>query len=345
MTSPSGGRRDALADWLRIRTEISWPRWSGGRPAAGPPVLDGVRDFLHATRGGRDPEGAVRVLTALDQSLADANQGRQLTLALMAGWQRTVLRRDPVGFRTMPAFAKGGRERYGLEPDTPGRFEECLSESAQSDLPLPSRAARTYLDVLFFHPFEDGNARAAMLALAFVLARDGVSLDQAHSLQTTRWADDADGAADLALLLGILLTAARRRSSPGQPQEQRSGMAKGRPGTTSFALVAQRTVPAQSPCLLLRPRTPELRRDHSSDRAQDAPVEDCRLPVLALGVAEGRLIPAVAGDVADDVVVAEHSGGWGAGRAEEVEGGVGPAARAVRVPRAAFHGQPTVLCS
>ncbi|WSD11282.1 Fic family protein [Streptomyces hirsutus] len=52
-------------------------------------------------------------------------------------------------------------------------------------MPLPSRAARTYLDILFFHPFEDGNARAAMSALAFVLAREGVLLDQVHPLQTT----------------------------------------------------------------------------------------------------------------------------------------------------------------
>ncbi|MEU0602183.1 Fic family protein [Streptomyces sp. NPDC006393] len=217
MTSASVGQQDALAAWLSTRTEISWPRWSGERPAAGPPAPDGVRDFFTATRGGRDPEGTARVLTALDQALTDAKQGRQLTFALMAGWQRAVLHRDPVGFRTMPAFAKGGRERYGLAPDTPARFEECLSESTQPDLPLPSRAARTYLDVLFFHPFEDGNARAAMLALAFVLARDGVSLDQAHPLQVTRWADDADGAADLAVLIGILITAAQRRLFNGSP--------------------------------------------------------------------------------------------------------------------------------
>ncbi|MFD6327107.1 Fic family protein, partial [Streptomyces sp. NPDC058442] len=159
--------------------------------------------------------GAVQVLSALDRALADAEQGAQLTFALMANWQRTVLHRDAVAFRAMPAFAKGGRERYGLAPDTHARFEHCLAESTRPDLPLPSRAARTYLDVLFFHPFEDGNARAAMLALAFVLAREGVSLDQAHPLQATRWADDAEGAADLAVLLGILITAAERRLSNG----------------------------------------------------------------------------------------------------------------------------------
>ncbi|MHA5052512.1 Fic family protein [Streptomyces sp. SD15] len=169
-----------------------------------------------ATRGGRDSEGTARVLIALDVAFADAEQRQPLTFALMTKWQRTVLGHDLVGFRTMPALAKGGRERYGLTPDTQEQFERCLSESAQPDLPLPSRAARTYLDILFFHPFEDGNARSAMLTLAFVLAREGVLPDQVHPLQTTRWAEDAEGAADLAVLLGILITAAERRPSHGR---------------------------------------------------------------------------------------------------------------------------------
>ncbi|MFI1480926.1 Fic family protein [Streptomyces sp. NPDC020747] len=139
----------------------------------------------------------------------------------MANWQRTVLNRASADFRTTTAFAKGGRERYGLASDTRARFERCLSESVQPDLALPSRAARTYLDVLFFHPFEDGNARAAMLALAFVLARETTPLDQVHPLQVTRWADDAEGAADLAVLLGILITAAERRL-PDREQPNRA---------------------------------------------------------------------------------------------------------------------------
>ncbi|WP_338485147.1 Fic family protein [Streptomyces sp. SCSIO 75703] len=217
MTSGSGQPKDSLADWLLIRPEISWPSWRGASPVSGAPARDGFRSFFMATRGGRDSGGTARVLTALDVAFADAEQGRPLAFALMAKWQRTVLGHDLVGFRTMPAFAKGGRERYGLAPDTQTLFEHCLSESVLPNLPLPSRAARAYLDVLFFHPFEDGNARAAMLALAFVLAREGVLLDQVHPLQTTRWADDAEGAADLARLLGVLITAAERRPSHGRP--------------------------------------------------------------------------------------------------------------------------------
>jgi len=216
VTSGPGHQQDALADWLRIRTQISWPCWSGTRPDARAPARDGFRDFFATTRGSRDAEETERVLTALDLAIADAEQGKRLSFDRMANWQRTVLHGAPADFHTVSAFAKGGRERYGLAPDTRARFERCLSESAQPDLSLPSRAARTYLDVLFFHPFEDGNARAAMLALAFVLTREAVPLDQVHPLQATRWADDAEGAADLAVLLGILITAAERRLSSGR---------------------------------------------------------------------------------------------------------------------------------
>lgn len=43
----------------------------------------------------------------------------------------------------------------------------------------------------------------AMLALAFVPAREGILLDQVHPLRTTRWPGDAEGAADPAVLLGF----------------------------------------------------------------------------------------------------------------------------------------------
>ncbi|WP_335979242.1 Fic family protein [Streptomyces sp. CA2R106] len=217
MTPGTCRAEDSLASWLRIRPEIPWPAWRGTRSGSGAPGGDGLRDFFTATRGRRDSEGTARVLAAIDVVFADARQGVPLSFALLAGWQRTVLGRQCVGFRPAPAFAKGGQERYGLAADTRTRFERCLSESTQADLPLPARAARAYLDVLFFHPFEDGNARAAMLALAFLLAREGVFLRDARPVAVMRWADDAEGAADLAVLLGILTTAAERHRTQGAP--------------------------------------------------------------------------------------------------------------------------------
>jgi hypothetical protein len=137
MTFGPGRPKDSLADWLLIRPEISWPSWRGTSPVCGAPASDGFRNFFMATRGCRNSEGTARVLTALDLAFTDAEQRRTLTFALMAKWQGTVLGHDLLDFRTMPAFAKGGRERYGLAPETRALFEHCPSESSQPDLPLP----------------------------------------------------------------------------------------------------------------------------------------------------------------------------------------------------------------
>ncbi|MDJ0344422.1 Fic family protein [Streptomyces sp. H10-C2] len=79
-----------------------------------------------------------------------------------------------------------------------------MREATDRRVPLAARAARVYLDVAFFHPFTDGNARAALLTLVHVLAREDVVLPEVGPLQTTRYADDPEGAADLAILIGVL---------------------------------------------------------------------------------------------------------------------------------------------
>lgn len=79
------------------------------------------------------------------------------------------------------------------------------AQSTDAEAPLAARAARTYLDVAFFHPFADGNGRAALLALAFVLARADVTLDEVGPLHFPRYADDPAGAADLATFVAALI--------------------------------------------------------------------------------------------------------------------------------------------
>lgn len=64
------------------------------------------------------------------------------------------------------------------------------------------RAARVYLDVCFFHPFDDGNARAARLALDHVLTTAGWALSLAEPVFViARGAGDRRGAR---LLAGVL---------------------------------------------------------------------------------------------------------------------------------------------
>lgn len=146
-------------------------------------------------------------------SRAAAARGEPLAPALLDDWQKQVLGMPDVRLRQGDAFAKGGRERYGLSPHTWRDFAACLRQSADPSVPLPARAARAYLDIAFFHPYPDGNARLALLALAHVLEADRVRLDEVGPLQTIRYADDPVGALDLAALVSVLIRATHRRAT------------------------------------------------------------------------------------------------------------------------------------
>lgn len=202
---------DALAAWCHVRNQIDWAFAVGETPAPVEAAVDGLGIWCDVGDRYSDPARGDRLLAALAQSRADASRGRPLTGALLAEWQRLVLGMTEVPFRQGDAFAKGGRERYALTPHTQRDFEHCLRESADPRVPLASRAARAYLDVAFFHPFTDGNARLAMLTLGYVLELEGVRLDQVGPLQTTRYADDAAGAADLAALVSGLIRSTHHR--------------------------------------------------------------------------------------------------------------------------------------
>ncbi|MEV4298689.1 Fic family protein [Microbispora rosea] len=203
---------DALVAWCQVRQQVDWSKH--GAEVVTDPVAARVDGFVAWADGvvrRRDPDRAERLLSALALVYADAAQESPLTFGLIAEWQRLVLGVATAPFRDGYAYAKGGRERYGLTPHTQTDFARHLLESADSGVPLPARAARAYLDVIFFHPFADGNARAALLTLAFVLRRERVMLDHVGPLQTARYADDPAGAADFADLVGVLIRATRRR--------------------------------------------------------------------------------------------------------------------------------------
>ena len=206
---------DALAQWMETRRKVDWAQCGaqvGGREGPVTPAVDGFVRWVEGPVRERDPVRARRLSTALALARADAETGAALTPAVLAGWQRHVLNAPEVPFREGDAFAKGGRERYGLGADTWVDFARCLSESGDPDVPLAARAARAYLDVAFFHPFADGNGRSALLALGFVLHREKVGLDQVGPLPMARYADDPEGAADFAALVAVLIRETARRS-------------------------------------------------------------------------------------------------------------------------------------
>lgn len=208
---------DQLADWCRIRDRVPW---SDARHGLGWPTgpvrasRDGIAHRIAGVEHARDPARARRLHSAYMLVRADAAAGLALDFDLLASWQRTVLGVAEAPFRDAAAFAKNGRERYGLDPDTPARFAHCLADSEDHQVPVAARAARVYLDLCFFHPFADGNARSALLASAFVLAKADIVLDEVGPLaQVQRPADDPDGAAGFADLVVALIEATARRSS------------------------------------------------------------------------------------------------------------------------------------
>jgi hypothetical protein len=156
MTTADMTTADSLAVWLRVRREADWHGAPALRP--GPSARDGFRAWCAGPVHQRDPARAERLLRAHDRAGADAERRAPLDFALLAGWQCEVLGVARAPFRTGDAHAKGGRERYGLTVRTRDDFAACLREAADQDVPLAGRAARAYLDVAFFHPFDDGNA-------------------------------------------------------------------------------------------------------------------------------------------------------------------------------------------
>lgn len=200
--------RDQLVDWWWVRERVAWT--TAARPVTGPVRArrDGVLHFVRTTMAARDAGRAERLMSVLEQVREAATAGGELTFEVLARWQARVLGVPAVGFRDGVAYAKGGRERYGLAPDTAQRYAGCLDEATDPSVPLPSRAARVYLDTAFVHPFPDGNGRAAMLCLYFVLCRDGVVIDlAAPALAVARRADDLPGTLDLVRLIEVLITA------------------------------------------------------------------------------------------------------------------------------------------
>lgn len=232
---------DALAAWCHVRNQVNWISAAGETPAPVEAAVDGFGNWCVAGERSTDSARADRLLAALAQAHADASRRRPLTLQLLTEWQQLVLGLPEVSFRQGDAFAKGGRERYALTPRTRRDFERCLRDSADQRVPLPSRAARAYLDVAFFHPFADGNARLAMLTLAYVLELEGVRLDEVGPLQVTRYADDAAGAADLAVLISVLIRSTHGRTAGARPEGAGS-----RPTAADGAHTAHRVLPGCS---------------------------------------------------------------------------------------------------
>ncbi len=201
---------DALAAWRAVRGHAF-------AHVRDEPVYavahDGHRAYIERFDRARDPDRAERLLAALELCRDSARGGLALTVDQLAEWQAVVLgASQPIELRTTDAFAKGGRERYGAAPDLRGTLEVALAEAGDLAQPVAVRAARVYLDLCFVHPFPDGNARAARLALDHVLTTAGLAIHAARPLfALSRAAGDGDGARAFARAIAMLCGPAAER--------------------------------------------------------------------------------------------------------------------------------------
>lgn len=196
---------DATLAWIGARGRAfsglaAEPVWTDLRPPA-----DGHRRFIEGLERRRDRVRADRMRAALGSCRKAARSSKPLDFELLARWNAMLLGQQHSRYRDSDAYAKDGRERYGTAVGEP-TFFAYLDQASDATVPITTRAARVYLDVCFFHPFADGNARTARLALDWVLAREGYGLHLAEpAFMLARAANDADGARAFAWLLRRLL--------------------------------------------------------------------------------------------------------------------------------------------
>jgi len=146
-----------------------------------------------------------RYLRALGEIRSLADAGAPLGWAELSAIQGRVLGlRGPAPLRGGDAFARGGQEVY---PWSPGLAEEFAARVGYALGNPVLEGVRRYLDLIFFHPFDDGNARAARLSLEFALRAGALpSPPLAPFVRLPKPAGSAERAWDLALLIcrGVL---------------------------------------------------------------------------------------------------------------------------------------------
>lgn len=103
----------------------------------------------------------------------EAQRQRPLSWAWMCEIQAILMGGDaPQTFRQTDAFCHEGRHRYRWFEGIERRFELKIEQDARQHTVHPiARGIRLYLDILFFHPFDDGNARAARIWLHHTLTQ------------------------------------------------------------------------------------------------------------------------------------------------------------------------------
>jgi len=194
---------DSTADWLKIRSTLS----ALGSLSEAPTCPDTHLRFIEAVDAARSPERAQRMKHALAACRNAAKSGDPLSYDHLKNWQTHLMGVNAGhirGYRFHDAYAKQGRERYPLYSESSEDEERFIKilEEANTTEPVALRATRAYLDVLFFHPFDDGCSRLARLVFDFVLTQANVAVNGVEAIFLfAKSARDAEGAQRLVELV------------------------------------------------------------------------------------------------------------------------------------------------
>lgn len=158
-----------LAMWTRV--DVTSPpdevaAWLARAAAVSASIDDPHRRYIDRFDAPQhaDPTRTERYLAALDDVRSRADRGEALTLDALAHTQAIVLGLDGAApLRVTDAFARGGAHRYPLVEDLAAMLDARLACWRAPHLDAVVAACGLYLDVIFTHPFDDGNTRAASL--------------------------------------------------------------------------------------------------------------------------------------------------------------------------------------
>jgi prophage maintenance system killer protein len=178
MKSPETTERtEALVPHLEITMRMRWAAPSGFISS----LLQRCESVSHSDF--MEKETKIRSIEnrcgkkALEKVLILAEQKENITFEKMQSVQQLILPKEQtVAFRIYPAYCDVRNERYfhfdGLEK----MFSIKIRKDDVDEVHPLLKAVRLYLDIIFFHPFNDGNARAALLWMIFHCKRSGFSL-------------------------------------------------------------------------------------------------------------------------------------------------------------------------
>jgi len=173
---------DTLSLHLAALTQLDWccpPDGLAGRLSSLRPFSSSANRpdthgrFIAKWDAGRDFHRAARMQQALKILCEWATCSQPVCWAALEEIQQVVLGQERASFRCRPAWAKGGQECYGYWPGLKNEFARKIATDDADGAHPVAKAVRLYLDLCFFHPFADGNARAARLWFAYLLRREG----------------------------------------------------------------------------------------------------------------------------------------------------------------------------